>query len=89
MEIVRALIGAGAEVDAPAKYGVTALWVAASLGNPEVVRQLLASGARTDAAAMVDNEAVTPLQIARRGGHREVVGILEAASEGGVRGAGP
>jgi ankyrin repeat protein len=45
LEVVKALVGANAEVDAKADNGATALIVASQLGRLEVVQALLAAKA--------------------------------------------
>ena len=63
----------GAKVEAPNKYGVTPLIMAAQNGHIEVVRFLEAQGAKVDTPA---NDGCTPLYFAAQNGHLEVVRFL-------------
>jgi ankyrin repeat protein len=72
---VRAALKGGADVDAPAADGATALHWAVYQEQPEVVDVLLAAGARADVA----NElGVTPLHLAAAGGRADLVQRLLA-----------
>lgn len=73
---VRALLLAGAPVDARGRLGRTALHYAASAGNREAVSALLEYGADANAA---DSQGQTPRDYALRNGKSEVVRMLEAA----------
>ena len=76
-ETVRALISAGAPLDADAGAGIgtilTPLIWAARGGHSETVRALLEAGARVD---VTDAAGQTPLHLAARGGHSEIVTAL-------------
>ena len=58
VEVVRALVEAGASVDQARNDGVTPLCIASEEGHVEVVRVLVAAGASVDQA---NNDRVTPL----------------------------
>ena len=73
---MRALLAAGAGVDATGKDGRTALIAASGKGHVEVVRVLLAAGAGVDVAT---NSGWTALIWACCKGHIEVVRALLAA----------
>ncbi len=77
LEIVKALIAAGADVNAK-NYtrGLTAVMVAVWAGKPELSKELIASGADVNAK---NNHGDTALQIAARIGHVELVKALIAA----------
>ena len=71
---VEELLGAGAPVDSPNRYGATALFFAADRGHLEVARVLLEAGA---APGIADRfYQMTPLSRAAGAGHREVVLLL-------------
>jgi uncharacterized protein len=71
---VRALIGAGADVNAPQKGGYTPLHQAADRGLPTVVKLLLSAGADRFAAAANSKLAA---DLARARGHDEIVALLK------------
>ena len=65
--IVKALLAAGADVNAASNSGMTALICACVIGSLEAARALVASGANVNA---VDEHGRTPLNLARgRDGH--------------------
>lgn len=64
---------AGAEVDAEAKSGVTALWLASGEGRKDVLKELLKSGASANNSR---SDGITALMGAAAGGHGEVVDML-------------
>lgn len=64
---------AGAEVDAEAKSGVTALWLAAGEGRKEVLKELLKNGASANNSR---SDGITALMGAAAGGHGDVVNML-------------
>jgi hypothetical protein len=72
---VRALIAAGAEVDATQQGGYTALHQAADRGLETVVSLLLTAGARRDARSAAGR---TPADHARAKGHTQVVKLLSS-----------
>jgi ankyrin repeat protein len=72
---VRALLGAGAEVNATAS-GITALRIAAAMGNVLMIKDLIAAGARINDR---DPQGRTALTLARQGKHQEIVTILQSA----------
>jgi ankyrin len=66
------LVRAGANAQAPNRYGVRPLWIAASNGNPEVVKLLLEAGA--DANTSVAGE--TAVMTAARAGNADALRLL-------------
>lgn len=64
---------AGAEVDAEAKSGVTALWLASGEGRKDVLAELLKSKASANNSR---SDGITALMGAAAGGHGEVVKML-------------
>ncbi|KAG2498599.1 hypothetical protein HYH03_003350 [Edaphochlamys debaryana] len=76
VEVVRALLAAGARTEPAGKDGATPLIAAAYSGHAQVARALLAAGARIEAARQ---DGATPLIIAAFLGHTEVVEVLLAA----------
>jgi len=75
---VEALCGRGADVDARAADGRTALFVAAYTGRESVVRTLLAAGAEPGRA---DHLGWTALHAACRAGHLSVAALLEPSAQ--------
>jgi len=73
---LRALLRAGAEVDAPAAGGATALHHAAGLGHCDAAAALLKAGAAVGAVA--SKGGVTPLHVAAAGGHAAAAKLLLA-----------
>ena len=73
---VRSLLSRGASADADFK-GCPALEAAAESGNVQIVQLLLSHGAHVD----VENEEThsTPLQSAKKNGHKAVVILLQKA----------
>jgi ankyrin repeat protein len=76
MDAVKALIFAGANVNAANRYGSTPLMLAASAGNAEITAALLKAGA--DVRASVP-EMGNVLMAAARSGNPEVIKLLLAA----------
>ena len=74
VDVVRALVGDGADVHAARGDGMTALHFAAESGHAEVARVLLDAGAAVDAGTRIGRYA--PLHMAARGGHGPVVALL-------------
>jgi ankyrin repeat protein len=74
LEISRALVAAGADVNATQHGGWTALHAAALHGNLPLVRLLLDAGANP--AAMNDT-GQTPAALARTKKHKEVIALLQ------------
>mmetsp|Transcript_39209 Transcript_39209/g.113194 ORF Transcript_39209/g.113194 Transcript_39209/m.113194 type:complete len:1060 (-) Transcript_39209:181-3360(-) len=77
MEVARALVEAGADLDAPDNNGYSPLFWAGA--NAEMVELLLAAGAHVDAA---DKANRTALSRAAKGGHTEAIKALLAAGAG-------
>jgi beta-lactamase regulating signal transducer with metallopeptidase domain len=84
--VVELLLDRGASVDAVVPEDENALIQAAGHGRLAVVKLLVARGADVNARAFAepawerpDGEWRTPLSMARRGGHREVVRFLAAS----------
>ncbi len=75
---VEALIHAGADVNAPNRYGASPLSLAAAAGNARIIRTLLNSGAdpRRADAALTDGRTV--LMLASRTGNVEALQLLLA-----------
>ncbi len=85
---VRALLAGGADVNAPAADGTTALHWAVYADDAALVSALLTAGARADVA---NDLAITPLHLAAVNGNLRIVQALidrgarvDAASEAGV-----
>ena len=74
-ENVRALLDAGAPVDARQQGGLTTLHAAAHNGNRSVVKMLLQRGADR---AIVDAAGKTAEQHARDGGHEAIAALIGA-----------
>ena len=68
------MIDAGASVNIPDKQGATPLHDAAEIGNVKLARMLIENGA--DVAKSQEIGRVTPLILAIKGGHKEVVDLL-------------
>ena len=64
VEVARVLIEAGADVNKRCEHGRTALHMAAAWGHADVAQLLLENGAD---ATIVDDEGMTPVDVARRG----------------------
>jgi hypothetical protein len=73
---VQALLTKGADVNAMASNGTTALMIASQEGHLDVVQVLLAQGAKVNAKA--SNNGATALMIASQKGHLDVVRALLA-----------
>ena len=65
IDAVRALLAAGANVDALTSRGATPLWIAAACGHADVVRALLAVGAYVETPC----DSKRPLHVASLQGH--------------------
>ncbi len=79
-EAAKLLVDAGATVDAQNKDGMTALMIAASHGNIELVRMLLAKGANPAKPDYTGRDAVG---WAAEGHRPAVVDALKRAEAGG------
>jgi ankyrin repeat protein len=75
VEAVRVLLVAGAEIDAIVEEDCTALYYAASFNKPDVVQVLLEHGASLETRNSIFGD--TPLEVAERKGHREVLALLQ------------
>ena len=73
--IIKALLAAGADVNAANKGGETALILACALGHLEAARALVAAGANVNA---VDEDGSTPLNLARGRSGRPANPAIEA-----------
>lgn len=73
--IVKALIDAGADINAKDPYGETPLHIACVRGLEKIISLLIAEGADVNAR---DGRALTPLHVAAWGGHEETVALLIA-----------
>ncbi len=73
LEVVKALVEKGADVNARDAAAVTPLHSAASRGHRDAVEFLIAHGARVEAAM---SGGSTPLHLAAAKGHRDVAAIL-------------
>lgn len=82
MARIDALLAAGAAVDAPNRYGATALFFAADRGHLDVVRRLAEAGAALDLEDRFYQ--MTALSRAAGSGHREVVFFLLARGASGA-----
>jgi ankyrin repeat protein len=87
VEVVRTLVEAGANVDAPDDQGFRSLHIAAQEGHVEVVRTLLEAGADVEASA---GDGSRPVHSAAHGGCADTIGALlelgvdlHAATQGG------
>jgi beta-lactamase regulating signal transducer with metallopeptidase domain len=78
-EIVTLLLDRGAIIDRIVPEDENALIQASAHGRLETVRLLIARGANVNQGAMGSGEWRTPLRMARRGGHTEVVAALLVA----------
>jgi len=72
----KALLEHGADVNAIAKDGGTALLLAASSGDSETVRNLLSKGA--DVSAKFTETGKTALMLAKEKGYKDIADSLEA-----------
>lgn len=77
LEIVRALLAAGADVNAERRDGLTALIFASTNGYFEIVQDLLTAGA--DVNARTRQFSNTALKVASRNGHQDVIQLLKKA----------
>jgi ankyrin repeat protein len=84
LEIVQALLKAGASVNKANHLGETPLYIAAENGHVKIVRTLIEAGADVN---VPDNKGLTPLQAARTyqpqaegGDYKEIIDVLSQAS---------
>ena len=77
LEMVKALLAAGAKPTVANRYGVTPLHEAATIGSASVVNALLRAGAKPDATY---GEGETPLMLAARSGNVDSVKLLLEAN---------
>ena len=78
VDVVRALVGRGADINKADNDGWTPLYIASHDGHVDVVRALMEGGADIDKA---NNDGCTPLYIASGEGH---VDVVRALVEGGA-----
>lgn len=85
-KVVKALLEAGANIEAKDEDDQTSLHHAANGGHPEAAKLLLEAGAKTevhtkgsDTGLILDNQGRTPLHLAAEQNNAEVVQILLAA----------
>ncbi len=84
VEAVRALLKAGADVNAAHGDGMSALHWAAERGDRQLAEMLLYAGARVDGVTRIGQ--YTPLHVASRSGSASVVSVLLASgADPGVR----
>jgi uncharacterized protein len=78
VDLARTLIARGANVNAIDNLGMTPLLWAANIdfGDAEMIDVLLKSGAKTDARS---KDGLTPLELARKWGHTNLIPALEKA----------
>lgn len=90
VDLVRALLKAGADPNQPYGNGMTLFWVALQHGNLAIVRALLAAKANPDQA---DSDGMTPLLYAVDKGNLAMVRVLLAAKakpdQAGINGMTP
>lgn len=75
IEIIRAVIERGADLNAAEQNGFTPLHLATFLGNVDVVKVLLEYGASVDC---VTNTGATPLHLAAKNGNLQVRAVGHA-----------
>lgn len=86
IEVLRASLAAGADVDVRDRYGQTGLMRASMRGHLEVARLLIARGANLDAAA---KHGLTALMLALVNLHEDVaLALVEAGADLTARGSG-
>ena len=76
-EVIRMLLGAGADIEAKESHGGTALMAAAWIGHLPAVETLLEAGADVNVR---DNYGDTALRKAKKQGHKEIVKLLKKAA---------
>ena len=81
LDILKALIAAGANKDKANSHGTTPLMLASFYGHVEIVKILLAAGAKKDKDT---SNGETALTIAILWGHHEVVQLLQPGKAGRV-----
>jgi ankyrin repeat protein len=83
MTLVAMFVDAGADVNAVVRGDETPLINAARRGRLEAARYLIAHGAdvnlAVDAPTLDGSERRSPLSMAQRGGHADIVGLLQQA----------
>lgn len=83
--LVKVLLDAGADEDVREQGGATPLCCAAGRGHIECVKELLQYGANPKLQCEDWNgNAGTPVQLARRNGHRDVVALLKNDNSSGT-----
>ena len=76
-EIVRLLLGKGADPDLPTNQGATPLHLAVLYRHPAILAMLLDAGADIHLAVSLAGEKFTVFEIALLVGDRELIGVLE------------
>ena len=73
--LIKRLLDAGMEVDAPQSGGFTGLHEAAGTGNEDLLRLMLDAGA---SPGTMTREGKAPAMLAREAGHEEIARLLDA-----------
>jgi ankyrin repeat protein len=76
--VIKILLEKGAEVDARASNGTTALMLASQNGHTEIVKLLCEWGSDMTINTAIDNVDYTALKVANKMGRKDIVGILES-----------
>ena len=80
IDVLNALLAAGADVNALSSLGTTAAYLAAKDGHLNAVKALVAANA--DISIKAARDGTTALTIAEQKGHREVVQYLRSLRRG-------
>lgn len=82
MDLLKAALEAGADVNSKTAYGATALFFACDRGNQDIVKVLLAKGADPNVKDTFYN--ATPITWAQQKGEQEIILMLYAAGGNGA-----